>query len=410
MAQCCHDFPQHGTIFSTHPFGPVDERDPNQQPFEKNNTAFPQRRAANCRRRPGHFTLNPTLEPRRHKDTKERKKVRPQLSAKPTFSAERVGWLSFEKTPLRTTIHESFRSLRKFLSSQSIHSIFLIRVHLCPSVVTLPWLRRQPRWAFVSSWFLQFLLARFKARAATSRLDSGGVPGARSGSPKTRRIEMIRRDYILRMIEEFIRALARIRGLTRSKQFGAAADLLDQEFKRLVGDGADAVSRLSETELLARLMEGEPQAVRDKCLILTRLLREAGELHSAQHRVPESHACFLKALNLLLDVLLRHEAFEVPEFVPKVEELTLLLTDAALPRATQAALMQLYESIGEFAKAEDKLFSLIESEPGERALTEWGAAFYERLLRHSDAALQFGNLPRPEVEAGLAELRARVPQ
>ncbi len=219
---------------------------------------------------------------------------------------------------------------------------------------------------------------------------------------------MIRRDYILRMIEEFFRALSRIAALTRAKQFDLASAAIDEEFQKLLGKGADEIRRLSDTELTARLMEGEPtQAVRDKCLVLATLLKEAGALHAAQNRPAESQACHLKALNLLLGVLLSGETTELPDFVPKVEELMACLADSVLPAATNAALMHHYERIGEYAKAEDRLFAMIEAEPGNSALARWGIPFYERLLRQSDAALISGNLPRIEAEASLAELRTR---
>jgi hypothetical protein len=76
-----------------------------------------------------------------------------------------------------------------------------------------------------------------------------------------------------------------------------------------------------------------------------------------------------------------------------------------LPLETQARLMQHYEVTGQFAKAEDCLFAMLEAEPGNAALVQFGIAFCERLRGQSDASLASGNLPRPELEASLAELR-----
>jgi hypothetical protein len=70
-------------------------------------------------------------------------------------------------------------------------------------------------------------------------------------------------------------------------------------------------------------------------------------------------------------------------------------------------LMRHYEQHGAFAKAEDALFDLLEAEPGNSDALEFGIAFYERLRGQSDMALAKGNLPRQELEAGLAELRQR---
>jgi tetratricopeptide (TPR) repeat protein len=218
---------------------------------------------------------------------------------------------------------------------------------------------------------------------------------------------MIRRDYILRMIEEFVRALARINSLKKGQRWQEASVALDEEFKRLIADGAQVVVRLSETELLARLMqEGPTQVVRDKTLMLTTLLAEAGDVAAAQDRPDESRECYLKALHLLLDTLTRGDVLDFPEFVPKVEKLVSTLA-APLPTRTHALLMQHYEGIGEFAKAEDALFALLDAEPGNDAVVEFGIAFYRRLLTHSDSVLQEANLPRTEVAEGLKELARR---
>jgi hypothetical protein len=219
---------------------------------------------------------------------------------------------------------------------------------------------------------------------------------------------VIRRDYNLRMIEEFIQALARINALKTGQRWQEAAGAVDEEFQRLIGAGAQAVVRLTETELLARLIRGEPtQAVRDKTLLLTALLKEAGDVAARQERAEESRSCYLKGLHLLLETLAREEVFDCPDFVPRIEMFAAALRDSPLPLQTQALLMQHYERSGEFAKAEDALFAILEAEPGNAGLVEFGVSFYERLQGQSDAALAAGNLPRPELEAGLAELRKR---
>ena len=220
---------------------------------------------------------------------------------------------------------------------------------------------------------------------------------------------MIRRDYILRMIEEFIQALARVNALKQDQRWQEAAGAVDEEFQRLIDTGARAVARLTETELLARLIRGQPtQAVREKTLILITLLGEAGDMAATQERAEESRSCYLKGLHLLLETLAREEITAFPDFLPRVEMFTAALRDLPLPLEIQALLMQHYERSREFAKAEDALFAMLEAEPGTAGLVEFGVAFYERLQDQSDAVLEAGNLPRPELEAGLAELRKRA--
>lgn len=218
---------------------------------------------------------------------------------------------------------------------------------------------------------------------------------------------MFRRDYVLKMIEEFAEALARIRALKKARDLGQAWLLTEEEFKRITGIDSEALLKLSETELLARLIETEPShAVREKTFFLTTLLKEAGDIAAAEGRAEESRECYLKGLHLLLDSLARGDAFEQPEFVPKVD-LFVEALDGEVPAQTSALLMQHYETTGQFGKAEDAFFAILDEDLNNEMALNFGIAFYERLLGRKDTQLEDGNLPRAEVESGLEELRAR---
>ncbi len=219
---------------------------------------------------------------------------------------------------------------------------------------------------------------------------------------------MLRRDYILRMIEEFMQVLSRINSLKKAENWQNASVAVDDAFQKLIGADACKVARLSETELLAKIVHGAPtQAVRDKTLMVTTLLAEAGEIAAAGSRIEDGNVCYLKALNLLLDVLGSEDVFECPEFVPKVELFVSRLRDCELPPRTQVRLMQYYERSGEFGKAEDALFAMLQADQTNSGLIEFGLSFYRRLAAKSDSGLAEGNLPRSEMEAGLAELESR---
>lgn len=224
----------------------------------------------------------------------------------------------------------------------------------------------------------------------------------------SRTSEMIRRDYILRMIEEFMQVLARINSLKREQLWQEADSVIDDEFQRLVGCGAQALMQLSDTELLAKIIQGAPtQVLHQKAQLLTTLFKEAGDVATAQDRIEEGRSCYLKGINLLLETLAHSDPADFPDFVPKVEAFVIALSDASLPLSTQARLMQHHEQVGAFGKAEDVLFAMLESEPNEPGLLDFGIAFYRRLAGKSDSSLNDGNLPRAEVESGLAELERR---
>jgi hypothetical protein len=219
---------------------------------------------------------------------------------------------------------------------------------------------------------------------------------------------MIRRDYLLRQIEQFVAMLAKITGLTKKEKWQEASAVTAEEFQRLTGVDAREVVWMSETELLARLMQGEPtQFVENKIFMLATLLKANGDLVAGQGRTGEGRQYYLKGLHLLLDTFGRNDITERPDFVPAVESFLTGLRDSPLPVTTSAALMCHYERTGEFAKAEDSLFAMLDVAPSPELL-ELGAAFYQRLLDSGDEALMAGNLPRAEAEAGLAEFRARM--
>lgn len=234
------------------------------------------------------------------------------------------------------------------------------------------------------------------------------IPGLLNPDIGLNSSSMIRRDYILRMIEDFAKAIARIRALKNDRRVSEASSLTEEEFKRITGLDSESVLRLSETELLARLIRNESMhAVPEQILFLTTLLRETGDIAVVQERFEDGRVCYLKGLHLLLGSLLRGEAAEVPEFVPKVDEFVAALADSELPAQTSALLMEHYERTGQFSRAEDALFAILEVEPDNSAAVDFGISFYERLRRQDDVRLVEGNLPRSEVEAGLKELSGR---
>jgi hypothetical protein len=220
--------------------------------------------------------------------------------------------------------------------------------------------------------------------------------------------EMIRRDYILQMIEECIQALTQIRALRKDQRWEEARMAVDAQCEKLAAAGARNLARLSETELLARLALDQPtQTVRARLFLLISLLQEAAEIATAEGRMADAREIGLKALHLLLDVSAQDEAGGHPAFVPRAEALVQALAGAPMPVRTQVLLMRHYESTGQLAKAEDTLFSILDATNDDPASLAFGAAFYERILRQNDAMLLAGNLPRVEAEEGRRDLRRR---
>jgi uncharacterized protein DUF6483 len=214
-------------------------------------------------------------------------------------------------------------------------------------------------------------------------------------------------DYILRQIQLAGQAWARIVRLIKDRQFETAHMVLDQAYRQLIGLSPEAVLERNPNALIARLRFDEaPAAGRDKCLALATLLRASGDTAAAEGDSATATDAYHKALLVLLDMALRDPSLALSDYVPTVESLDAELSGHALPVTTQQELLLYYEQAGVYAKAEDILWAMLQAAPGDCEIVGVGRALYARLQHLSDAALIAGNLPRDEVDGGLADLDA----
>jgi hypothetical protein len=216
---------------------------------------------------------------------------------------------------------------------------------------------------------------------------------------------MTYQDYILRQIQQAGQAWARIVRLIKDRQFETAHMVLDQAYRQLIGLLSGAVLERNPNDLIARLRFDEaPAAGRDKCLALATLLRASGDTAAAQGDSVTAADTYHKALLVLLDTVLRDPSLALPDYAPTVESLDAELSAHALPVTTRQELLLYYEQAGVYAKAEDMLWAMLQAAPGDCTIVGAGRALYARLQHLSDAALIAGNLPRDEVDGGLADL------
>jgi tetratricopeptide (TPR) repeat protein len=219
---------------------------------------------------------------------------------------------------------------------------------------------------------------------------------------------MFRRDYLLRQVEQFVEVMMRMTGLTKAGKWDEASAEANSQFKALAGADVTELLRMSDTDLLARLVERDTSfGIQDKIFMAARLFKENGDILRGQGRIEECHACYLKGLHLLLDAVANEPGAPRADYVPSLEAFLIGLHDSSLTLETDAMLMRHYEQLQEYGKAEDSLFNILDADPGNVELLDFGVGFYERLLRLDDEALELGNLPRAEVKAGLTELNQR---
>ena len=218
---------------------------------------------------------------------------------------------------------------------------------------------------------------------------------------------MVNKDFLMRQIELFTRRLTILLGLRQFDKFEEALIYVDDLYLQTLGLTSHFVNSLSEHMLLEMI---SPLGVLniDKCLWLAVLLKAEGDIYDDQGEHTESYYRYLKSLFLFLAAFSYEKSLRDTQLGTELVTLLDKLDEYELPLPTGKQLFVYYELNGQYAKAEDILFEMLDRNTIEltyrEQLVEDGKAFFERLLRKSNSDLLAGNFSRVEAEEGLAQL------
>jgi len=217
---------------------------------------------------------------------------------------------------------------------------------------------------------------------------------------------MINKDYILRMAERFGRYLAIIIGLRQSNKHEEALIYIDDLFLQTTGLTTGFINSASE-EMLLNMVSPMGVLNVEKCLWIAILLKEEADIYDDMGQPTESYYRYLKSLSFFLEVSLRDGAFQEMDIDTSITDILNKLAEYELPLKTKNKLFRYFARTGSYAKAEDILFEMLETEGpvNKDDIVKQGIAFYTGLMKKSDADLRTGNLSREEVGEGLAQLK-----
>ena len=210
---------------------------------------------------------------------------------------------------------------------------------------------------------------------------------------------MLQRDYVLRLIEQFARAVASVIRLRSTGEPKAAQVELAHLSQGFLGIDAKLLLSLSDGELLS-LFAGSGELDSGRAVVAQQILFEEAAIQEALGDATLAQVYRLRGLSLLLEVLTTDPRFRTPEYLADLTRLLEMVGDDSTP-SIRLKLFRYFDAIGDYAEAEDRLFELVDI--GE--IVPEGLAFYERLLTLSDAELGRGDLPRAEVEEGMLQLK-----
>lgn len=215
---------------------------------------------------------------------------------------------------------------------------------------------------------------------------------------------MIKRDYIMTMIEELGRAVAAILLKRKEQKQDEARQEVQKAFKELVGLNYTMLMVLSFKDQL-KLLGIHDETALGKSAVAARLLEEEAELFIEQDDPGKALHNHMLSLCLYAQVF----KFRIDQYIDDVPErirsLISRLENDDLPDVVLRYTAEFLAADGQYGKAEDMLYRLLETDDPEAG--DVARTFYTRLLEKDDRDLEAGNLPRNEVEEGLRELADR---
>jgi hypothetical protein len=150
-----------------------------------------------------------------------------------------------------------------------------------------------------------------------------------------------RRDYLLRIIDEVGRLLARVIFQRQNRREQEALQSVVQACERLFNLEAAQLFQFTPDQHFFMLTQGEsPEDARDKVLLYAALNTEAARAYLGLNNATMARSSFLNALRFTLRARKEFPTGNLPEYAPKVPELLDALKDQPLDPETQELLQK----------------------------------------------------------------------
>lgn len=215
---------------------------------------------------------------------------------------------------------------------------------------------------------------------------------------------MLQRDYLMKMTQLLVTVLAKVLFHREQKNYAEAENEIETAAKTMVGLDLKLIKILSTEDIIKLMKTSDVYAGR--CLISAELLKEYGDILGEKGKHEESINIYFKSLWLYLETMLTKELPEPAEYYPRIDFLIKNLSSLKFSNELQQKIFEYYEYSGQYSKAEDILFEMIDS--GYEGIMDKGIKFYKRLQLKSEEELSSGNFTLEEIEESLGEINARL--
>lgn len=209
---------------------------------------------------------------------------------------------------------------------------------------------------------------------------------------------MLQRDYLMRMTEMLTAVIAKVMFNKEIKNYEEAEKEIETAAKTIVGLDLRIINILNPQDIIQLMKTSDLYAGR--CLVSAELLKEYADVHELNGK--DNSSIILKSLNLYIEAILSKELPEPEKYYTKINELISLIDESDLKDDLNFKIIDYYEFSGQYSKAEDMIFELIEN--NNKDIIDRSVSFYKKLLHRTDEELESGNLSREEVNDALDEI------
>ena len=214
---------------------------------------------------------------------------------------------------------------------------------------------------------------------------------------------MLQRDYLMKMTQMLATVLTKVLFNKENKNYMEAEKDIESAAKTLVGLDLNLIKILNVEDVLKLMKTSDVYAGR--CLISAELLKEYGDILGEKERINESIDIYIKSLWLYLETILTKELPEPEIYYDRINFMIKNLTTPETDTDLKLKIFEYYEFSGQYSKAEDVLFELMDSDT--EGIKAKALKFYERLQLKTEEELVNGNFSREEVEESIEEIKSR---
>lgn len=215
---------------------------------------------------------------------------------------------------------------------------------------------------------------------------------------------MIKNNLLDTKLLEFSQILKKVLEYKSKYEYEDGLFELKKAYKQLLGLNGDLVEKLNIEDVMALVSAHEAAEVY-KLIILTKILEAESDIYDSKNDIGKAINFKLKSLQVFNRAILLDKETTLNTSKESIDQIIEYLNTYEIHAKAYEIIMEHFELMGRFDKAEDAFYDLLEENKYNTEFIKLGINFYSRLLEKEKDELDKGNLTFLEVKEGLEYLQ-----